>query len=338
VTNALCNLYDRAVRRFGPGVTCVTALLVSCVGCHAPTVQIDPADATGDAPVADASDGGAPEADVAHCDPVFRADGSVCIGHDEDHDCVPDDCDDCPSIADPDQTPVAVGNACLHHEAPFDRASTRFVFDPFQKVPNWPETLTWPTDKFTLDPSGDAILGGTLDDAPFMRWPDGLEGKTVVATTVVTLLDTIGVAALLLSVEIDGGGHSRTYGCVVDAAGFHPGYVVDPPRCEGTNCPFKYFDVSGAHVVAPIPSALHFGTGVRLGVRASLSGGADGGERDLECRVFDPANPTTLQLASGAGYSLRVKAPPASWIAAPFGLLGQGTSVRFESIDVLVEP
>jgi hypothetical protein len=305
--------------------------------CHAPAVAVDPPDARDDGSADGAETATDTFVDARVC-PTFRKDGDPCTGHDEDGDCIPDECDDCPGLANEDQIvgARAVGKECLHLEAPFAEATERFTFEDFTSMPTWQHVLQFPAEDFVVD--GDELVGGIAGSSatPYLRNTRSALGRTIVVTTVFTMVETPGVVAVMLDVEA---APARLFACVVNGATFEPVYVGDTPRCGGAGCPFlPFFDDTGARVIANIPAKLKFAPGTRLGLRASLSSGAGGVTRELECRVFDPSSPTTLQISSGSSYSLRVKVPTVGWLGSSFALLASGTSVRFEHVDVLASP
>jgi hypothetical protein len=90
---------------------------------------------------------------------------------------------------------------------------------------------------------------------------------------------------------------------------------------------------SGA-ALAPFPSDVSRGVGVRIGLRLSITRTSSTGDGMLRCQVFDPGQPETL-LEVDATHQIVVD-PGSRWIdSGEVGVFATGVTARFDSIDAL---
>lgn len=283
-------------------------------------------------------------------------DGRVCSGHDEDGDGVPDNCDNCPNVKNPDQAGGAIGTACLP-AAPFIAASSasRLLFDPFRSLSSWKPAGTG-AGAFVEGLDGDSFLGGTTADSDlrFVFDKIGAGTSAVVLTTEIAVLEDggTGSAGVLLRVTSD----FRFYLCALSLKnGFAVARTPDivapaTTACTGGPCAPVAFAVPGADggsvaAQANIPPAiLPKVAGETIGLRASITSGAAttgdaaGVTHELECRVFNPRDPSTL-LTKDPAYALKVTIPVSKLYAnGEIGLYAQRARASFGSVDVLTGP
>lgn len=275
--------------------------------------------------------------------PFTLPDGRVCTGHDEDNDGVPDDCDNCPNVANPGQSGGPVGAACAPATA-FIPSASRLLFDPFKSMSAW-KAFGAGTGVFELGPDMDTLVGGSLsDELRFVQGSTGAGASAVVATTTVTILEEAnGSSGLLL--RINGTDPKKFYLCALSLAN---GFAVAraDPGCSGGLCaPITFTTPNPDGGLAtpaqlPIPADIPHKPGDMIGLRASASVSmGDGGILgDVECRVFDPKRPSTLQ-ASDDKYAIKVTAGGTRWFpTGEVGLYAQRSKAVFGSIDVLRGP
>lgn len=283
-------------------------------------------------------------------------DGRVCSGHDEDGDGVPDNCDNCPNVKNPDQAGGAIGTACLP-ASPFiaPSSASRLLFDPFRSLSSWKPAGTG-AGVFVEGLDGDSFLGGTTADGDlrFVFDKIGAGTSAVVLTTEISLLEDggTGSAGTLLRVTSD----FRFYLCALSLKnGFAVARTPDivapaTTACTGGPCAPVAFAVPGGDsgpvaAQAPIPAAIvPKAAGETIGLRASItSGAATTGDaasvtHELECRVFNPRDPSTL-LTKDPAYALRVVIPVSKLYAnGEIGLYTQRARASFASVDVLTGP
>ncbi|GAC1362621.1 MAG: hypothetical protein NVSMB47_14660 [Polyangiales bacterium] len=272
-------------------------------------------------------------------------DGRVCTGHDEDGDGIPDQCDNCPNVANPAQGPKDVGDLCAASPGFITPPSTRLIFDPLMTLSNWSSFGTPATGGggvFAVDKDGDSLLGGTTVDFDF-RFIVGKTGAGLSATVATTLLavreDDSGSAGILLRVSSDPK-HFIVCAVSTGANGFAAAHAPDA-GCTGGPCnpiafPLTLADGGVAAAQLPIPTDLPHKLGDVIGLRASIVKNDTAGA--FECRVFDPKNPGTLQSADPK-YAVRVDVPSSRWLAGgEVGLYSQKAKTQFLSIDVLRGP
>jgi len=263
-------------------------------------------------------------------------DGRVCAGHDEDRDGFPDECDDCPGVANADQHlgEREVGDACVTLD-PFE-AKTRLFFDAFVVLDDWsplPATASFsPT-------SEDRVSGGTVggDFAAIVKNRAGAGRSTVVATTVLAVEEGGSPAGVLVRV---GGDPPRFLACeyLQSFGGFAVAHASPTPTGPGPNTELLKVegDAGTLTVSAKVPTTVPHSPGQPIGLRASVIQGDQGGV--FECRVFDPLDRATL-LSGASEYQLRVDVPASDWLAeGEVGLYAQGSRAVFSWIDVLRGP
>lgn len=326
--------------RLAPCIPVVVATTVAAwlvpAGCSWDYV-VDPAlaDAGGDAPRADAADAGS----------YTLPDGRVCTGHDEDRDGVPDECDNCPNVANADQDGPSVGAACAPDPA-FVSSASRLLFDPLRSLSEW-KTFGSGAGAFVLAPDGDAFEGGSLaDELRFVSASTGAGASAAAVTTTLALIeestDTTklpGTAGLLLRIGADVA--PRFFLCAVSA--FNGFAIARAPDsgCDGGLCAPFVLPLAGDAGVAQksIPADVPHALGDVLGVRMSVTaGGGDAGTGEVECRIFDPKRPETLASADPK-YVLRAPVAASRWLpSGEVGLYAQRAKAVFGSIDVLRGP
>lgn len=322
------------------GLACAAATFSTASGCTW--------DYTAQTTTEDATDDGEPDT-ASLPDTYTLPDGRVCSGHDEDGDGIPDECDNCPNVANPGQevgSATAVGARCAPPVA-FIAAPSRLLFDPFTSLDNW-KLFGAGTGVFSLGPEGDSLVGGGLGkELPFVVGSVGAGASAVVATTTMTIADEaveapFGSAGLLLRVSSDAS--KKFYLCAVSYRnGFALARAPDG-GCTGDVCAPVTFTMPGDGGAVPaqnpipadIPHKLGDTIGIRMSVTASMGDGGILG--DVECRVFDPKRPETLT-STDSKYALKVTAGGLRWFpSGEVGLYAQRARAVFGSIDVLRGP
>lgn len=319
-------------------LACAGALAASCTWNY----SVDEAlgDAGGDDVSIDSSFVDA-SADTAYVLP----DGRVCSGHDEDGDGVPDDCDNCPNVANPDQAGSDIGTACAPASA-FIAAPSRLLFDPFRSF-GWTTFGSGP-GVFQSAPDGDSIAGGTTGvDLPFVVGMTGAGASAVVVTTTVTIVeeasDNAGPGAGVL-LRVNGSPTKRFFLCGVSTVSGFAAQRAPDGGCTGGVCAAVTFTYAVDGGTAPaqftIPADIPHKIGDTIGLRASATASlGDGGILgDFECRVFDPKRPETLK-STDSKYAAKVTAGGARWMpSGEIGLYAQRAKAVFGSVDVLRGP
>lgn len=283
-------------------------------------------------------------------------DGRVCSGHDEDGDGVPDNCDNCPNVKNPDQAGGAIGTACLP-ASPFIAPSSagRILFDPFRSLSSWKPAGTG-AGVFVEGLDGDSFLGGTTADADlrFVFNKIGAATSAVVVTTEIAVLEDGGTGSAGVQLRVTG--DFRFYLCALSLKnGFAVARTPDivapaTTACTGGPCAPVAFAVPGgdggpvAAQAAIPPAILPKSAGETIGLRASItSGAAVAGDaasvtHELECRVFNPRDPSTL-LTKDPAYALKVVIPVSKlYPNGEIGLYAQRARASFGSVDVLTGP
>lgn len=273
-------------------------------------------------------------------------DGRVCTGHDEDGDGVPDDCDNCPNVANPDQAGGAIGTACAPSSA-FITDASRLLFDPFRSFA-W-STFGAGAGAFGAGTDGDSVKGGSTGvDLPFAVAATGAGSSAVVVTTTVTITEETSDnpgpgAGILLRVNSDPS--RRFFLCGVSTVSGFAVQRAPDGGCNGGVCApvtFTVPDSDGGVTTAqlPIPADVPHAIGATIGLRASATTSlGDGGILgDIECRVFDPKRPETLQ-STESKYAIKVTAGGSRWLASgEVGLYAQRAKAVFGSVDALRGP
>lgn len=301
-----------------------------------------------------ADDGGAAEGggtDVAVTDGVVTLpDGRVCTGHDEDGDGIPDECDNCPNVVNPGQESTAgsaIGSACTAGSA-FIPSPTRLLFDPFRSMSSW-KSFGSGGSAFAVGPDSDSVVAGsaTTDDLPFLVAASGAGSSAVVATTTLTVTEEastapVGSSGLLL--RVNGDPDKRFYVCVV---GFRAGFALawtPTTGCNGGTCDVKTFataaDGGSVAYQAAIPDDIPHAMGDTIGLRGSVTSvTTDGGvSTEVECRIFDPKRPNTLN-SSDPALALKISVTGArSFPTGEVGLYARRSRATFGSIDLLRGP
>lgn len=291
----------------------------------------------------------APDAPV-DTGPFVLTDGRVCVGHDEDGDGVPDECDNCPNVANPGLAGKDIGDACNASSLGF---TSRLAFDPFTTFASgkW-QYFGQSTGLFALGTDSDSVVGGntTLLGAPdgdlrFVSGPIGASPGSagVAVTAVLTITEEAGGTAGVLA-RIDGATGKQFFLCGLNSVGFALARPDPSKPCSGGACGPQTILVgdAGASTQGAIPADIPHGVGQKIGVRLIVSATtADAGTGDVECRVFDPSvafAASTLQ-SGDPKYSFKVTVQPSRWISSgEVGMYAQTAKARFHSIDILKGP
>ncbi len=348
------------------GLLVVPGIFAALDGCNA-IIGLPAYDFTDDAsPSDDGASGDDTAVDSARIDtgPVdtgayVLGDGRVCTGHDEDQDGVPDECDNCPNVANPGLAGKDVGNACA--SSILGASATRLAFEPFRAfTPGTTWSYLGPVDgAFALGGDGDSIVGGSTTDPsgtfPIVRFlfgPSGASpGASGVAVTAVLSVQaeagTLPHAGLLA--RVDGAGDKQFFSCGV-GAGVGYFYLLRSSvgaSCDGGGCGVNAFQLDGGAgntSEMAFPSDVPHGIGDKIGVRITVTAsgaGSDGGVApgDVQCQVFNPSAPSTL-LATDLTHAMRLTATPSSrWIASgDVGVYAAGAKVQIHSLDILKGP
>lgn len=284
--------------------------------------------------------------------PYTLPDGRICTGHDEDGDGVPDECDNCPNVANPTQGGAAIGSACAPG-SDFIPSPTRLLFDPFRSLSSWKASGTG-AGVFDMGPDMDSVVGGSTavsecETVAPMRCPlwfllgtTGAGSSSIVATTTFSVDDEAnGSAGLMLRAN---GDPKKFYLCALSIVnGFAVARAPDT-GCNGGFCaPITFTMPTDAGAMAaqfPIPSEIPHKPGDVIGLRASVTASmGDGGILgDFECRVFDPKKPESLT-STDPLYRIKITAGGTRWFpTGEVGVYAQRSRANFRSIDVLRGP
>jgi hypothetical protein len=293
--------------------------LLLVVGCTAPRVVVLPEDA--------ASDGSS--VDAAVCRSKVKApEGGTCAGDDEDHDCTPDPCDDCPNVP---QEPKAAsegdaiaGEACVHPR--FGTVTRRSFFDPFATVDAWVS----PPSNETLHAKNGSLFLGELGSRLAYAAATASDGA-VVATAVFVVPDggaAMGIA-LRYSPETREGWVCQLEGNTVRLATL---------RCsvDSTCATEELRDAMGNPVEKFLSLPLWSG---RILLRAAVATSGSGAV--LECQAFHAPTITevngTLQSTS-TSTTVRFEVASPIHASGVVGLYASQRQIEVESIDVLASP
>jgi hypothetical protein len=320
----------------------VTWSCLLLAGCEAPEVAITAADsARADVAidVADAAETIAPGEDAGITD-VFFADGAPCRGHDEDHDGIPDLCDDCPGTANNHKPAIgkpAIGTVCsalASDGVRFDLASKRLFFDPFTEYGTDWKASGGGDPAFQIE-GGDEMAGGSGAEPDFryiVRRAAAGAGVTV-ATTVFEDLGAFESPFSGIFVRAVGD-PKRFIMCALGPGSIFGIRLAPPTGCSGGPCDVALLTQK------PVPAELYpRPPGRKLGLRISVSSGAPPATTGrVECLIFDPDQPISLHNADER-FILRYDLDETQWI--PSGEVGLGLHrlrSTFSWIDVFTEP
>ncbi len=296
---------------------------------------------------APATDSGKTETvtEVADTAPYVLPDGRVCTGHDEDHDGVPDECDNCPNVANADQSGGAIGDGCKPSSA-FIPAPVRLLFDPYTSLGSWTSFGTG--NLFELDGDRDSLVGGTKsdNDLRYVVGKTGAGASAIVITSVITLREEgdLGSAGIIVRVTSD----KRFYICAISSVNGFAAARAPDTGCTGGPCDAVVtFALPNPDGGTAIPAQFSFppdvphAIGDPIGLRVSVSGGTTGdagGGGEFECRVFDPKKPTTL-LSSDTRYSVKITVGASKWLSTgEIGAYARRARAQVHSLDVLRGP
>jgi hypothetical protein len=317
----------------------------------------NPVDGTTDGPAGDSPHDGITNNDVSYTFP----DGRTCVGHDEDGDGIPDQCDNCPNVSNPTQGTGDIGAACAP-SATFITSPTRILFDPFHTFGAWkafPSSATGfdagvpgvvdDAGFFAEDKDNDSFLGGTLTDTEpggnpavlhFAVGSTGAAGSSATITTVLTIQQEAtggGSCGVILRVT---GDPERFYVCAISSDGsFAAAHVLDTGCTGGPCAPVAFVYPDAGSTQAAMPKTVPHGLGDLIGIRASVTTGGGGTTSGtFECRVYDPTTPSTLQ-SSDPTFAIKVDVTTSRWLpTGEVGLYAQRTKAQFFSLDVLAGP
>jgi hypothetical protein len=283
-------------------------------------------------------------------------DGRVCKGHDEDRDGIPDECDNCPNVGNPEQTGGAVGSACAPSTT-FISSPERLLFDPFTSFTMW-TPYGMGDGQFALGADGDSLAGGSAGGGELrfaLTSPGAASSAMVVTTTVVVTEQTTDTmlpgpsAGIILRAN---GDPKHFYVCAVSIRNNAFAIARAPDSgCTGDLCApgvlSEVFDGGSTTASSPIPGDVPRKVGTAIGIRASVTadmGDAGDGSGKIECRVFDPSNPATLT-STDAKYAVSVDLGgdptlkrPRWYPSGDPGLYAQKCRAVFGSIDVVRGP
>jgi len=215
--------------------------------------------------------------------------------HDEDGDGVVDECDDCPNISDPSQRPFdkrtrVVGKAC---QSP-DVYGDIYVSAGFWSMAA-ADAREWRAGRSSVSPlvsfASDALV---------------LDARASATPMIVALPANAEIMASTLTYQLGDGGYigiGRTLEdgsialCKVDGAALS----VASLRCETGACTWQPISPAtdgsaSSESLGTFASAGAARVGLML---TTVSGGV--GTREINCRVFDPAIPSTLRLGHARG-------------------------------------
>jgi hypothetical protein len=291
----------------------------------------------------------APDAPVC-VGPYILTDGRACTGHDEDGDCVPDECDNCPNIANPGLAGKDVGDACASSMLGF---ATRLALDPFTSFSGW-QYYGSTTGAFQLAPDGDSIIGGSLStgstpdpDLRFIAGPTGNgPGSAGVALTAIVTIQAEDPIANLpsagLLARVNGTTGKEFFLCGVSTSvGFVLARTDAANPCDGGACNPLLIPLEAGSSQAAFPSDVPHAIGQQIGIRITITGASgDAGTTsgDIECRVFNPLVPSTLQ-STDPKYAIRATLPTSRWIASgDVGAYAIRSKIQIHSMDILKGP
>ncbi len=316
-------------------VVLLTTLLAA--GCRAPAISVaDHGDASIDTAANDAGD---VAVETRTCEKVKAPDGGVCEGrHDEDFDCVPDECDDCPSVPQEFKKVSAgtatAGDFCTHPTA-FNHATRRLVYDSFEtEASSWTE---WggpaiPGEALAIH-DGAAHLGALGSGDRFAALQADAGSRDAVALAWMRFPTAFAHAGLAL--RLQKGPPSTGYFCVVQGGSIKLTYL----KCDaGGTCSMKTFlQPSGAEVSLLFPMELDLihPVVVRFGAKTTPAG------VHLECQIFlTPRGPAdvklTLRALDTADHTLAFDVTAPIYPSGDVGLYAAGWPMVVDSLDVLV--
>lgn len=298
--------------------------LVFAVSCTAPPISVGPAgDAGADARAIDAG---------PVCTEKPRFDGGVCDGVDEDSDCIPDSCDDCPNVPQEfsrvGESPSVAGSVCTHPDAKFAACTRRLLFEPFADVSAWTETLPRLPPEWALRANdGVALFGGRYARVAYA--PSVTSAGCAVATAVFDVPEGGADTGIVLRFDPS---TQTGYGCRLMGNSLSLTRV----RVGMDGSPDEAPLVDDKGVTPELVFDLPLWSG-RILLRGAVAD--DGSGVVLECQAFKAPNAKEVAGSLRSLESPMVRAKIASPII-PSGVVGiyATRQVMVESIDVLGAP
>lgn len=294
------------------------ALVLGVVACEAPPIRLAPSDAGVDAPKV--------------CAKVIGPDGATCTGPDEDGDCIPDACDDCPNV--PQRLPSgraagigAVGASCVPPSSPFDVLTRRVRFDPFATSGPWSSYHATEGARWS-SVDGVASLGQPLTAAAYALLSAGSELDDVSVLARVRMVDGESAG---LAVRAKGSfGSFDGYLCVVRDGSL---LLARAQSCSVSSCNVILALTDGSGVTAG--RAMPFtNTNEWFYLRVSIV------DRTIECQAYSsPDAPDAIALRNLPPNENTVRAVvedgPAALTKGGVGFLTTRTRLEVSSVDVL---
>lgn len=294
------------------------ALVLGVSACEAPPIRL-----------ADAGTDGGVDAPKT-CPTVYGPDGAPCTGPDEDGDCIPDTCDDCPNVPQPLPPGRAggiatVGRACVHPSPPFDQLAKRLRFDACTTPGPWSPTALNEADRWSVR-EGVAGLGqaGGAPTWALLSSAANLEDVSVLARIRLVEGETAGIL-----LRVDTLSSLRGYFCLVDAGKLR---IVESQACTVSGCNLLLpLDDGGVPSMRPIPIP---DTSQWFYLRATVVG------RTLECQAYpasDDPGGIRLREAPPNGNTVRAVVPESQALLARgnIGFFARFTRLEVSSVDVL---
>lgn len=317
------SICDHPPVRFG------LCLVVFGAACQAPSIGLAPGDAS-------VSDGEA-AVDARTCAKVRAPDGGVCGSpFDEDGDCTPDECDDCPNVP---QEPIpssrgigTAGRACTH-VPPFDTITRRVAFQGFAH-----DLLPWldPDDAFGDERlafhDGYATVGRKGGSERAILLDLGLGTRDVVVSATLRL-PSGGTTGLLLRASV--AKPHQSYVCLVQNAVFG----VWAMTCDAGACNGRFLPSEAGVASKSVPGDVEVDRGFYLrGAVQTLSST----RARLGCQIFprpETSDDVARTLASLLTSEHTVVVETDVMIASgESGLATGGSAVVIDSYDVLASP
>lgn len=293
-------------------------LVLCVVACEAPPIGLAPTDAAIDT------------LDARVCAKVIGPDGMTCTGPDEDGDCIPDSCDDCPNV--PQRVPsgraagiAVVGSDCQHPSTPFDQIGKRLRFEPCSSTGPWSSSALVEGDRWSVA-GGVAGLGQGGGDP---TWTLLSSSSRLVDVSVLARMRVIDGDTAGILFRADATFNLKAYFCVIDSGRL---MLAQPMACALGGCTalLPLADGDGTPSVRPIVA----NTSSWFYLRGAIVG------RTLECQAYPaPDNPGDGKLRDlpPNAYTVRAVVPDTATLleSGAVGFFANRTRVEISSVDVL---